>query len=69
MTDTEMFEKSFQRPKNFFHLTAKEQWDIDSKLGILDWTGMGLSHEDYVRFNLHYGGSGVGSITKKEEVK
>jgi len=66
MTDTEMFEKSFQRPKNFFHLTAKEQWDIDSKLGILDWTGMGmgLSHEDCVRFNLHYGGSGVHLIIK-----
>jgi hypothetical protein len=68
MTQAEMFNKSFERPKNFFSLTAKEQWDIDSKLGILDWVGTDLSHDDYVKFNAHYGGSGVTPTVKKDIV-
>lgn len=54
MTEREMFEKSFQRPKNFFKLSPKEQWDIDKQLGILDWEGKDLSAEDLKRFNEYY---------------
>ena len=47
MTEREMFEASFQRPKNFFKLSAERQWEIDKELGILDWEGDGLVQEDY----------------------
>lgn len=54
MTEREMFEKSFLRPPNYFDLPPEIQWDIDSKLGILDWKGEGLSDEDLERFKKHY---------------
>ena len=54
MTEREMFEKSFQRPKNYFRLSAAQQWEIDKQLGILDWEGIGLSDDDMKRFNEHY---------------
>lgn len=54
MSEREMFEKSFQRPKNFFKLSAREQWAIDKSLGILDWAGDGLSDADIKRFEEHY---------------
>ena len=54
MTEREMFEKSFQRPKNFFHLPEREQWEIDKGLGILDWNGDGLTKEDLKRYRKHY---------------
>jgi hypothetical protein len=54
MTEREMFEKSFQRPSNFFKLSGAEQWAIDKSLGILDWEGKDLSKEDIKRFNAHY---------------
>ncbi len=54
MTEREMFEKSFQRPKNYFKLSAQEQWAIDKNLGILDWEGEGLTEEDMRRFQRHY---------------
>jgi hypothetical protein len=54
MTEREMFEKSFDRPKNFRKLSAQEQWDIDRSLGILDWEGEDLSAEDLVRLREHY---------------
>lgn len=54
MTESEMFEKSFQRPPNYFKLSAERQWDIDKGLGILDWSGDGLSEEDMKRFHNHY---------------
>ena len=54
MNQREMFEKSFQRPKNYFKLTPEHQWQIDSNLGILDWTGEDLSAEDIKRFKKHY---------------
>ncbi len=54
MTEREMFEKSFQRPKNYFNLSSAEQWEIDKQLGILDWEGTGLSDEDEKRFHKHY---------------
>lgn len=54
MTEREMFEKSFQRPSNFFQLSDEKQWEIDAGLGILDWVGEGLSQEDMNRFRAHY---------------
>jgi len=54
MTEREMFEKSFQRPSNYFKLTPERQWEIDKDLGILDWAGDDLSKEDMERFHSHY---------------
>ena len=54
MTERAMFEQSFQRPKDYFKLSTEEQWVIDKKLGILDWSGSGLSVEDKERFHNHY---------------
>jgi len=48
-----MFEKSFQRPSNFFKLSAERQWEIDKELGILDWVGK-LTKEEKERFENHY---------------
>jgi hypothetical protein len=53
MTENEMFEKSFQRPSNYFKLDGERQWDIDKSLGILDWEG-DLSVEEYTKFINHY---------------
>ena len=50
-----MFEASFRRPKNFFHLSFKRQWEIDDNLGILDWIGANLTDEEKERFKAHYG--------------
>ena len=52
--EREMFEKSFQRPTNYFKLDAASQWRIDDELGILDWDGAGLTEEDKQRFKDHY---------------
>lgn len=54
MTEREMFEKSFQRPTNYFKLSSERQWEIDASLGILDWKGEGLTEEDNKRFKEHY---------------
>lgn len=54
MTEREMFEKSFERPSNYFKLSERQQWDIDKKLDILDWKGEGLSEQDKERFDNHY---------------
>ena len=54
MNEKEMFEKSFQRPKKFFELSAEAQWEIDKRLGILDWVGDGLTEEETERFKKHY---------------
>ena len=54
MTQREMFEKSFERPSNYFKLSAERQWEIDKELGILDWEGENLSKEDMIRFKNHY---------------
>ena len=43
MTEREMFEKSFLRPKNYFKLPTQRQFDIDGSLGILDWGGEDLT--------------------------
>jgi len=63
MNEREMFEKSFQRPKNYFKLSPERQWEIDKDLGILDWMGEGLSDDDMKRFHEHYG------IKPKKSVK
>lgn len=54
MNEREMFEKSFQRPSNYFKLSGERQWEIDEELGILDWMGSGLSKEDKERYKNHY---------------
>jgi hypothetical protein len=54
MNEREMFEKSFERPSNYFDLSAERQWEIDKELGILDWLGIDLSDEDIKRFQEHY---------------
>lgn len=54
MSEIEMFEKSFQRPSNYFKLSGERQWEIDKNLEILDWMGDGLSKEDKKRFDKHY---------------
>lgn len=54
MTEKEMFEKSFQRPSNYFNLSPRRQWEIDEDLGILDWKGENLTEEEMVRFKNHY---------------
>jgi len=28
-----------RRPSNYHELSAREQWEIDKRLGILDWDG------------------------------
>jgi hypothetical protein len=53
-SEREMFEKSFERPKHYFTLSDKEQWEIDKRLGLLDWKGQGLNKEDIKRFKEHY---------------
>jgi len=65
MNQREMFEASFKRPKNYFKLPEKEQWEIDKNLGILDWKGEGLSEEDRKRFKEHYK-TGRGKAIKHE---
>ena len=54
MTEREMFEASFQRPKDYFCLSESRQWEIDRELGILDWEGEGLTKEDLARYKAHY---------------
>lgn len=49
-----MYEWSFQRPKNYFQLSAEEQWDWDKSLGILDWDGSDMTDEEHERFRKHY---------------
>ena len=54
MTEREMFEKSFNRPTNYFKLSEHRQWEIDKDLGILDWVGGNLTSEDKIKFKNHY---------------
>lgn len=49
MTEAEMFERSFQRPRDYFLRTSQEQWNIDKRLGILDWAGDKLSEAEIQR--------------------
>jgi hypothetical protein len=54
MTDKVAFEKSFKRPRNYFRRSQQEQWQIDKRLGILDWDGDDLSEDEVQRFQRHY---------------
>lgn len=54
MSERQMFERSFERPSNYFSLSLDEQWAIDKRLGILDWKGEGLSKTDMDRYRSHY---------------
>lgn len=54
MTERQMFEQSFKRPGDFFKLSPEEQWEIDKRLGLLDWKGNNLSESDMARFRAHY---------------
>jgi len=54
MTEREMFERSFQRPRNYTKLSSREQWAIDKRLGILDWNGSGLTKADRKRLEEYY---------------
>jgi uncharacterized protein YnzC (UPF0291/DUF896 family) len=54
MTEREMFEKSFQRPKNYFKLSIQDQWSHQSSTGLLDWIGEDLTEEDLKRFKARY---------------
>lgn len=48
-TQKEMAEVAKQRPGNFEKLTPQEQWEVDKKLGILDWDGNDTDHEEEYR--------------------
>ena len=66
MTEREMFEKSFQRPSNYFKLSEERQWEIDKDLGILDWMGFDLTEEDKQRFRRHYDRDLIVEILKSD---
>ena len=53
-TQRDMFERSFQRPRDFQSLTPERKWEIDKELGILDWEGKGLTEKDKKRLKDHY---------------
>jgi hypothetical protein len=53
-TQREMFERSFQRPRDFKRLSPGAQWEIDKKLGILDWEGGNLTEEDKRLMDAYY---------------
>lgn len=51
----ELFEKTFQRPKNFFNLPVEKMLAIDKKLGLVDWSGwFDLTDKEKQRFRDHY---------------
>jgi Spy/CpxP family protein refolding chaperone len=54
MTQQEMYEASFGRPRNYMKLSAQRQWDIDAGLGILDWDGLNLTAEQKQRIKDYY---------------
>lgn len=54
MTQHQMFEASFSRPGNYFTRSSEEQWEIDKRLGILDWNGEDLTDEELERYRAHY---------------
>ncbi|KKN13809.1 hypothetical protein LCGC14_1002570 [marine sediment metagenome] len=54
MTQREMFEVSFKRPRDYFDLSPRRQFEIDGALGILDWSMCELSSEDLQRYTGYY---------------
>lgn len=49
-----MNKRCLKRPTNYFKLSSESQYEIDSRLNILDWTGKGLTEEELKRFKAHY---------------
>ena len=41
--------QALKRPKNYNKLTSREQWDIDKRLGILDWDPTEKEIMEYVK--------------------
>ena len=39
MDQGDLFEKAMRRPLTYKHMTARQQWEADDCLGILDWDG------------------------------
>lgn len=39
MSDGDLFEQAMKRPSNYHKLSSQDQWEIDKRLGILDWNG------------------------------
>lgn len=48
------FEQAMQRPSNFHELSSQERWDIDKRLGILDWDG-DMTPEQKKKMRKHHG--------------
>jgi hypothetical protein len=61
MTQDEMYEKSFERPRDYFKLSAAAQWEIDKRLGILDWEVENLTDAQKQRMFVYYWGDGDSS--------
>ena len=45
MTYEEMFKAALKRPKNYYKLDPKEQFDVDTNLHILSWVGPKTAEE------------------------
>ena len=54
LSQEEMYYQSFKRPKNFFKLSSRKQWEIDKRLGILDWEGKNLTDEQLEKISKYY---------------
>lgn len=56
MNQEEMFEKTFDRPSNYFLLSLEKRREIDSNLGILNWlpNRFDLSNEQFSKYQDHY---------------
>lgn len=54
MTHDEMFQLALKRPVNYYDLGLDLQWEIDKKLGILDWEGPRTAEEKKI-LSQHHG--------------
>lgn len=45
MSQADLFEYAMKRPQNYHKLSARDQWSVDKRLGILDWDGS-CSHKN-----------------------
>lgn len=54
MDEYRMYQKSFERPTDFFQLSDEKQWEIDEELGIQDWSGTDLTKNEMKLFREHY---------------
>ena len=42
--------QALKRPKNYHELSARKQWNIDEKLGLLDWWPTEEEGKEYIKF-------------------